>query len=399
MKHNRMVSGIQIVLLIVFLSWIFWNAGTTFALNGAPDVTVNTSGQGSGGAMFGGELWAPGVTETGTMRLNNNYSERVRVNSFGISMTLERILDEESETIETIAPHSELYDTFAENMKLTIRKGSLLVFSEKPVFDGSFSDLLYGSGYQGHTLPEADRFNINENGSVDLEYTVHMDEKAGNDMQGLKATVAFLVNMDENPVPKDKDRDRDGEELVEEPVEEYPDIGGHWAHDCIMALLQHGIIHGYPDGTIRPDNYITRAEAAVLAANALKLGEREGTLPYVDSIPVWAQGYILSTTEKDVFEGYPGNVFKPDSYITREEMAAVLIRAFGKKAIDGTELTFKDTDDIGKWAVEYVKAGVDNSIITGYPDSTFRPKDKVTRAEAFTMICKLLGYHSEHTKQ
>jgi hypothetical protein len=186
---------------------------------------------------------------------------------------------------------------------------------------------------------------------------------------------------------------------VEEPLEEYPDIGSHWAHDCIAALLQHGIIHGYPDGTIRPDNYITRAEAAVLVANALKLGEKEGTLPYVDPIPAWAQGYILSATEKDVFEGYPGNVFNPDSYITREEMAAVLIRAFDKKAIDGTELIFKDTDDIGKWAEEYVKAGVDNSVITGYPDNTFKPEDKVTRAEAFTMICKLLGYHSEHTKQ
>jgi hypothetical protein len=343
--------------------------------------------------MFTGGLWAPGMSQTGTLRLNNNHTERVRVNSLGLSMELL------NDRAEIIAPGEPLYDTFAKNMKLTIKRGRLLVFSHT-VFDGSFFDLLYRIGdetYRGYALPEKVKFNIDENGSVDLEYTVHMDEEAGNDMQGLKATVAFLVNMDENPAPEHKDRNNNNE-LVEEPLEEYPDIGSHWAQYCITALLQHGIIHGYPDGTIRPDNYITRAEAAVLVANALKLGEKEGTLPYVDPIPAWAQGYILSATEKDVFEGYPGNVFNPDSYITREEMAAVLIRAFDKKAKESTALTFEDREDIGEWAQGYVKAGVDSGIITGYPDNTFKPKDSVTRAEAFTMICKLLGYHSEHSK-
>jgi hypothetical protein len=390
-----MAPGIMLMVIIIIFFSTFWGAAVSLATNPDPDVTLDVSGNGStAGPMFTGGLWAPGMSQTGTLRLNNNHTERVRVNSLGLSMELL------NDRAEIIAPGEPLYETFAKNMKLTIKKGRLLAFSDT-VFDGSFFELLYESGdetYRGYALLEEDRFNINKNDSEDLEYTVHMDEKAGNYMQGLKAMVAFLVNMDENPAPEHKYRNNNNE-LVEEPLEEYPDIGSHWAHDCIAALLQHGIIHGYPDGTIRPDNYITRAEAAVLVANALKLGEKEGTLPYVDPIPAWAQGYILSATEKDVFEGYPGNVFNPDSYITREEMAAVLIRAFDKKAIDGTELIFKDTDDIGKWAEEYVKAGVDNSVITGYPDNTFKPEDKVTRAEAFTMICKLLGYHSEHTKQ
>ncbi|HHW02264.1 MAG TPA: S-layer homology domain-containing protein [Thermoanaerobacterales bacterium] len=395
MKHKKSLApGIMLMLIIIIFFSTFWGAAVSLATNPDPDVTLDVSGNGStAGPMFTGGLWAPGMSQTGTLRLNNNHTERVRVNSLGLSMELL------NDRAEIIAPGETLYEAFAKNMKLTIKRGRLLVFSHT-VFDGSFFDLLYRIGdetYRGYALPETAKFNINENGSVDLEYTVHMDEESGNDMQGLKATVAFLVNMDENPVPEHKNRNKNNE-LVEEPLEEYPDIGGHWAHDCIAALLQHGIIHGYPDGTIRPDNYITRAEAAVLVANALKLGEKEGTLPYVDPIPEWAQGYILSATEKDVFEGYPGNVFKPENYITREEMAAVLIRAFDKKAIDGTELLFKDTDDIAKWAVEYVKAGVDNSIITGYPDNTFKPENKVTRAEAFTMICKLLGYHSEHSK-
>ncbi|RKL63770.1 S-layer homology domain-containing protein [Thermoanaerobacteraceae bacterium SP2] len=397
-RKKRMASGILLMAAALIFISTFWGAAVSLATNQDPDVELNVSGGGSsGGAMFGGGLWAPGATETGTMRLHNNHFERVRVNSFGIYMKLERILDEEP---ETIAPHSDLYEAFAKNMKLTIKKGRLLAFSDT-VFDGSFFELLYESGdetYRGYALLEEDRFNINKNDSEDLEYTVHMDEKAGNYMQGLKAMVAFLVNMDENPAPEHKYRNNNNE-LVEEPLEEYPDIGSHWAHDCIAALLQHGIIHGYPDGTIRPDNYITRAEAAVLAANALNLGEAAGVPLYADTIPAWAQWYILAATRRGVFEGYPGNVFRPENYITREEMAAVLMRAFDKKAENDVQLAFKDKDDIGAWAAEYVKAGVDNDIIAGYPDNTFKPRANITRAEAFTMICKLLGYHAEHAKQ
>jgi hypothetical protein len=382
------------VIIIIFFS-TFWGAAVSLATNPDPDVTLDVSGNGStAGPMFTGGLWAPGMSQTGTLRLNNNHTERVRVNSLGLSMELL------NDRAEIIAPGEPLYETFAKNMKLTIKKGRLLAFSDT-VFDGSFFELLYESGdetYRGYALLEEDRFNINKNDSEDLEYTVHMDEKAGNYMQGLKAMVAFLVNMDENPAPEHKYRNNNNE-LVEEPLEEYPDIGSHWAHDCIAALLQHGIIHGYPDGTIRPDNYITRAEAAVLAANALNLGEAAGVPLYADTIPAWAQWYILAATRRGVFEGYPGNVFRPENYITREEMAAVLMRAFDKKAENDVQLAFKDKDDIGAWAAEYVKAGVDNDIIAGYPDNTFKPRANITRAEAFTMICKLLGYHAEHAKQ
>jgi hypothetical protein len=390
-----MAPGIMLMVIIIIFFSTFWGAAVSLATNPDPDVTLDVSGNGStAGPMFTGGLWAPGMSQTGTLRLNNNHTERVRVNSLGLSMELL------NDRAEIIAPGEPLYETFAKNMKLTIKKGRLLAFSDT-VFDGSFFELLYESGdetYRGYALLEEDRFNINKNDSEDLEYTVHMDEKAGNYMQGLKAMVAFLVNMDENPAPEHKYRNNNNE-LVEEPLEEYPDIGSHWAHDCIAALLQHGIIHGYPDGTIRPDNYITRAEAAVLAANALNLGEAAGVPLYADTIPAWAQWYILAATRRGVFEGYPGNVFRPENYITREEMAAVLMRAFDKKAENDVQLAFKDKDDIGAWAAEYVKAGVDNDIIAGYPDNTFKPRANITRAEAFTMICKLLGYHAEHAKQ
>ena len=84
------------------------------------------------------------------------------------------------------------------------------------------------------------------------------------------------------------------------------------------------------------------------------------------------------------------------SQITRKEMIAVLIRTFEISLEDKSlELPFKDKEDIGNWALEYVKAGYEKGVIVGYPDNTYIPKNPITRAETFTIICKLLGLH-EH---
>lgn len=401
-SYKKRRIAVIVVLAVILSLMTLWDTDLTFAGN-EPDVILYITGDGTrAGPVFtdsgltGGIQWAPGMEKSGTIRIYNNYSGRVRVDSLGLAMTGEK---------DSRPLTEDIYNQFARNMKLTVEKGRMLVFDDT-IFNGSFYDMLYKSGsdvYRGYDLPMIDRFNIERNGHVDLKYTVKMDENAGNEMQGLIGKVDFLINMSENFSPSDNDNDKDDDDnqeiLVEEPAEAFPDIGGHWAHDCIVALLQHGIIQGYEDGTIRPDNPITRAETAVLVGKAL--GVKDATnaaLSYSDEIPEWAKGYIASTTEKGVFTGYPDGRFAPDKNISREEMSAVLIRAFNKESINDNMMNFTDVGQIGNWATKYVKAGVDNEIITGYPDNTFRPKDDITRAEAFTMICKLLGYHSEHNK-
>ncbi len=405
--HNSMRIAIVLILAVLLGVGNVWGAGTTFAGN-APDVALHVTGDGSrAGPVFtdssvmGGTVWAPGVEKSGTIRIYNDYSETVNVDRLGMTMKLER----DSQQAE-----SGIYDEYAKDMKLTIERGRMLVFNDT-IFSGSFYDMLYESGssvHQGYALSPADRFSIASGDHADLKYTAKMDEGAGNGIQGLIAKADLLVNMSGNTAPSGGDEDNnnhhhhgdDGEnELVEQPEEVFPDIGGHWAHDCIVALLQHGVIQGYEDGTIRPDNYITRAETAVLVGKALGLKDDGGAaLDYSDGIPDWARGYISSSTSGGVFTGYPDGTFLPGKDISREEMAAVLIRAFDKKPLSDNGLGFTDKAGIGRWAEGYVKAGVDNEIITGYPDNTFRPKNDITRAEAFTMICKLLGYHTEHSK-
>ncbi len=375
-----------------------------------PDVTLYVHGEKSqGGPIFNGvgdmmgeRLWMPNMTKQGTLRIHNNYSNRIRVNNIGITMKLEQLRGKEYFNIES---KTALYETFARNMKLTIKLGRLLVFNDT-IYNQSFYEMLYQQGdeqFQGFNLPPLDTFIIGRGNDLDLEYTIHMDQNAGNELQGLKATVLFLINTHEKPIVSSDNNSSEIEYNIELKKEEdivsdelFTDIKGHWAHACITTLIKHDIITGYPDRTIRPENYISRAEVATLIGKALDIPpDNQFFSGYIDYVPSWAKGYVISTSKEDIFNGYPGKRFKSNQNITRQEMAKVLMLAFELEPRE-IALIFEDNEDISDWALEHVKAGVENNIITGYPDNTFRPEEYITRAEAFTMICKLLKYH-DHT--
>lgn len=373
-----------------------------------PDVEIYVHGEKSNrGPIFnmsgelGRGLWAPGAEDSGTMRIHNNYSNRISIYNLGMRMELYDTLNNKAIT------DPELFEEYAKAMRLTIRKGAFIVFKDT-IYDNSFYEMLYDKSnpkQNGFELSALNRINIGKDDSVDLEYTVRMDKSAGNNLQGMKATVSFIINSQENPyeTPSDDDDDKDDDRdkgLIEEPINKIPDIGGHWAHDCIIALIENDVLIPSSNGSVRPEDYITRAEAAVLMGKALKLEESEAiSTGYVDYVPTWARGYVIATTEANVFKGYPGRVFKANKNITREEMTAVLIRAFRGDSNSSTTLNFTDSNDIAKWARGNVTKSVDEGIVTGYTDNTFKPKNYMTRAEAFTIVCKLLGYHEQHNKK
>ncbi|WP_161802932.1 S-layer homology domain-containing protein [Caloranaerobacter sp. TR13] len=412
------------MLVIIIGSILFVNQNVAYTEN-TPDVILYIHGEKSiGGPIFHqkGNLvdgyLAPGATVSGTLRIYNNYSERINVENLALTIKLEKSYGDNYYQIED----ENLYEVFAKNMKLTIKRGRMLIFT-KIIYNKSFYEMMYkkdNEDYNGYDLPILDRFNINKNDYIDLKYIVHMDERAGNELQGIKATVNFLINVNENPVYQggssynppssgggsrgnskeevdDEIQLEDENEKKQEVNVDFIDIKGHWAKDCIQTLIEHNIVNGYPDKTIRPDNFITRAEAAVLICRALNLEEKNKLFTgYIDSIPKWARGYVIASTEKGIFKGYPGRLFKASKKITRQEMIAVLMRGFNKELEEEIEINYIDKDNIQDWALRYVKTGVYYKIVNGYPDSTFKPNNNITRAEVFTMICKLLGYHNEH---
>lgn len=435
---RKLISFISIMLLVTMCTFGLQGLEVVFAEDDTePDLLLNIQGDGSnGGPIFkesgdlsGNDLWAPGKSKTGTIRINNNYSKRIKVRSLGLKMKLERLSGQ-----EYVPVHSQdLYESYAKNMKLTIKKGALLVF-HNTIYDKSFFEMLYDTNnedYDGYNLSNGDQFNINSNKQIDLEYKVEMDEKAGNNMQGLRATVDFLINVQENSQSNDDDDDDDDKSNRDKKVSKTSEE--HWAHNCIKSLVDNGIIEGYSSKKIniedykngsvkledyikeavKPDGNITRVETAVLIDNALgklldnyeEIKENDLSKFYEDhdEITEWTKPHVMRVTEKGVMEGYPGFFgnkcyFKPNKEISREEMTAVLIRAFEKKLNKEIELGFVDKDQISDWAQEYVKVAVENKIIEGYPDNEFKPQDSITRAEVFTIICKLLGYHDTHKK-
>ncbi|MFF2017707.1 amidase family protein [Paenibacillus sp. NPDC058177] len=166
----------------------------------------------------------------------------------------------------------------------------------------------------------------------------------------------------------------------------FTDTNGHWAKESIDFLIQKGLINGYPDGSFRPNLGITRAEAVKVLTTELGLTPQTNSFTDVTASH-WAAGFIGAAQHAGLMTGYTNGTFKADAPISREEMAALLVRAF--KLSDGTTVSFSDIP-ANSWSYNYIAALTANQIITGYTDGTFRPANDITRAEFSTMVTKVL---------
>lgn len=150
-------------------------------------------------------------------------------------------------------------------------------------------------------------------------------------------------------------------------------------------------ISGYEDGTFRPDNTITRAEtAAIIARCSADFDENKMyASDFTDvSDNEWYANYVGYAAEKGYIHGYEGGPFKADIDITRGELAVILSK-YGSFDGDGICTEFSDVPN-DYYATEYIKSLYDENIVSGYEDGTFKPDNSVTRAEAVTMMNKVL---------
>ncbi len=180
----------------------------------------------------------------------------------------------------------------------------------------------------------------------------------------------------------------------EEPAEEphtvrLTDIDGHWAQDNIEALAAAGCAGGYPDGSFKPDNTITRAEFAVMLVKAFGIENRNDTI-FADTAAHWAKDSIAAAAGGGIVNGYDADTFGPDDLITREQMAVMVFKAAQLPAA-GEETNFADGQSISSWARQAAAAAVANGIMNGYLDNTLQPQGKASRAEAATVIIKALN--------
>lgn len=147
---------------------------------------------------------------------------------------------------------------------------------------------------------------------------------------------------------------------------------------------------GYPDGSVNPNGNITRAEAAVIFFRLLTDEARDAYMTSDCSFTdvkagSWYTNAVATLENIGILGGYPDGTFKPNNSITRAEMAKIIAK-FAK--LDSGTKTFSDIS--GHWARKYVELAAGNDWIKGYSDGTFRPNNNITRAETFTMINRVL---------
>ena len=166
------------------------------------------------------------------------------------------------------------------------------------------------------------------------------------------------------------------------------DISGHWAQAAIRELVAAGAIKGYPDGSFRPDQIITRAEFATVLVKALELPVNNSKA-FADTTGHWAGEAISTAYAAGIISGYNNQSFGPDDPITREQMAVMMVKALRLSNVRGS-VSFADSDKISPWAKEAVAAAYESQLISGYPDKTFRPGNQASRAEAVAIITPAL---------
>ena len=151
-------------------------------------------------------------------------------------------------------------------------------------------------------------------------------------------------------------------------------------------------IVGFEDGTFRPNEYLTRAQTATMIFRLLKEErQKEIYTTYNDFSDVdaskWYNDYVSSMANGGYVVGYPDGTFRGDSPITRAELVTMLVRFFGLVDVD---CSYNDVLT-SHWAYKYIATATAYGWLTGYEDNTFRPDQPVTRAEAVTIINRMLN--------
>lgn len=161
--------------------------------------------------------------------------------------------------------------------------------------------------------------------------------------------------------------------------------------DMLNGDDHYAYVVGYTDGTVRPNANISRAEVATIFFRLLKEGVRSENLTTSNTFKdvldgQWHNTPISTMAKLGVVKGRNAECFDPDAPITRAEFATICAR-FDKTQIS-TSSNF--TDISGHWAEKYIERAATLGWIAGYSDGTFRPSNYITRAEAMTMINRVL---------
>ncbi|MDQ8737086.1 LamG-like jellyroll fold domain-containing protein [Paenibacillus sp. LHD-38] len=169
------------------------------------------------------------------------------------------------------------------------------------------------------------------------------------------------------------------------------DVQGHWAEKDFNSWYDKQLIKGYGDGNFKPDQAISRVEFMTLINRVFNFVE-EADVSFLD---ITAANSFYNEVKKAVaagyLSGYSDGTIRPNAPITRQEAAVILFRAFQLIASGSSESILTDTAGLPAWSKDAVETFVSEGYITGYNDQTFRPANKITRAESLRLVNNISG--------
>ncbi|MFS0517751.1 fasciclin domain-containing protein [Nostoc sp. UIC 10607] len=175
----------------------------------------------------------------------------------------------------------------------------------------------------------------------------------------------------------------------------------YWARPFIQVLADNNVITGFPDGSFRPNQAVTRAEFAALLQKAFPNQNRvrQLTAGGFGDVPAgyWAASAIQYAYETGFLAGYPGNVFSPNQQIPKVQAIVALTNGLGLTASGtgtSTDLStyYNDASAIPNYAVNSVTIATQSNIVVNYPDvKQLNPQQPLTRAEAAALLYQALA--------
>jgi len=178
------------------------------------------------------------------------------------------------------------------------------------------------------------------------------------------------------------------------------DLAGHPDEFYILELYDLGILRGYPDGSFRPDQPVTRAEMTKMALMAAKLSPLEcdeDRNKFFADLDNWQAPWINAGYRMDIVEGYSGynsgvRLFKPNNLVNRVEGVKLVLASFGRRPLDFEKSSFTDAVE---WMVPWLEDAYRIGLIDRDFNGRFYPADPMTRGVAARVIVKMLQYSGD----
>ncbi len=176
---------------------------------------------------------------------------------------------------------------------------------------------------------------------------------------------------------------------------QFSDVSDHWAINFIESLVSRGLISGFPDGTFRPENSLTRAEYAALLAKSFdlprKVGAASGNFKDISS-NFWAAPAITKATAMGFISGFPDGTFRPQDNLTRVQALLSLVSGLGLTGGNSSVLlAFRDRAQIPSYATNAIATATQRQLVVNYPQSDLlEPLRDITRAEIAAKLYQAL---------